>query len=60
VQHGTFDLRHFDPAEVRFMDPKLRLKESIEKPEALFTSTIPDGCDGQSHALGIINRTRQR
>ena len=26
---GTFDPKHFDPAEVRFMDPKQRLKESL-------------------------------
>jgi len=26
---GTFDPKHFDPAEVRFVDPKQRLKESL-------------------------------
>jgi hypothetical protein len=26
---GTFDPTHFDPTEVRFIDPKQRLKESL-------------------------------
>lgn len=30
VTGGTFDPKHFDPAEVCFMDPKQRLKESFE------------------------------
>ena len=27
---GTFDPKHFDPVEVHFMDPKQRLKESLD------------------------------
>jgi hypothetical protein len=30
ITGGTFDPAHFDPAEVRFMDPKQRYKESFE------------------------------